>query len=185
VRDLSALVYWLIVVAMLIVVPLGVRSLATRWHCGARIAQLSARAVERLTPAPEKDQLADDLYQVIRRERLRADLARLRRILATDSAMSATRQLGNRLAHDWLLRELERLRAPSTSGQAPSFAERDADWAVDAWDAAVHRAPTRDAVSGDTIGWEVRPVAAPGAESGWSYEPRPPKVEILEIGRRR
>ena len=42
------------------------------------------------------------------RQQLEVHIERLRRILATDGTMSATRQAGNRLAYAWLLGELER-----------------------------------------------------------------------------
>lgn len=170
----SDLTSWLVVVVVLLAIPLAMnRRLAAGRFARARMSTLGAWAVERLTPAPEVDALADDLYRVIRRERLRADIQRLRRILATDMDMSATRQLGNRIAYEWLLRELNSLRTRSPGGAA-SFSERGAEVQGDSW-----------LDDGDTGSWDVRPRPAPVGQSGWTYEPRPPKVEILEIGRRR
>ncbi len=44
-----------------------------------------------------------------RRERLAADLRRLGGLLRDDAAMSATRQLANRIAYDWVRREAAEL----------------------------------------------------------------------------
>jgi hypothetical protein len=49
----------------------------------------------------------DELAIVLRRQQLSAHLQRLRRIVATDESMSATRQIANRLAYRWLQRELD------------------------------------------------------------------------------
>lgn len=173
--DYSELTSWLVVVVVLLAIPLvSTRRLASGRFASERMSALGAWAVERLTPAPEVDQLADDLYRVIRRERLRSDILRLRRILATDMDMSATRQLGNRIAYEWLLRELNGLRAPSPAGATASFPERGAEVEGDSW-----------SDDWDTGSWDVRPLPPPTPEPAWSYEARPPKVEILEIGRRR
>lgn len=102
--------YWLVVLSLFVGVPL----LLTRRPFGRRLdpwlSRLASEVVEWLRPEPEPDQLADDLYQVLRREKLCSDIRRLQRIVATDMSMSATRQLGNRLAHQWLLRELGEMR---------------------------------------------------------------------------
>lgn len=68
---------------------------------------LAVRLLASLGPSPEVDEAAGELYRALRSERLRADVRRLERILATDMVMSATRQIGNRLAYGWLVRELD------------------------------------------------------------------------------
>jgi hypothetical protein len=110
----------------------GMRILAThprvqRWG-RELLRQIGARVVDWVNQPPEVDELADELWRAHRRERLRADVWRLERLLATDMAMSATRQLGNRLAHDWLVRELE----ADSRDLPPSFASDDFDngWSV-------------------------------------------------------
>lgn len=46
-----------------------------------------------------------ELVRVLREERLLTDLERVRHLVATDTYMSATRQLGNRMAYEQLLAE--------------------------------------------------------------------------------
>lgn len=114
------------------------------------------RLIAWLNPPPEFDQLADDLRQAFRREQLMADVRRLERLLATDMTMSATRQMGNRLAYDWLVREL----AEVTGALSPLFL------ADEVWS-------SRDRVEATSLTWKVgRGTAVQHA----------PKVEILEIG---
>ena len=60
--------------------------------------------------ASEVDHEYDELALVLRRQELSAHVARLRRIVATDESMSATRQIANRLAYRGLLRDLEETR---------------------------------------------------------------------------
>jgi hypothetical protein len=117
--------------------------------------RLGLRILDWVSPTPEFDQVADDLSRALRRQRLRADVRRLERILATDMSMSATRQMGNRLAYAWLVRELEK----DTRDRAYSFL----DDPVDDW---------------NDSGMPIR--ARDFARS--QYAPRAPQVEILEIG---
>jgi hypothetical protein len=112
--DLYQLVYWLVIAGVLVALPM----LANRWpvaelRSAPVLNRLGVWASDQSTPTAEFDQLAEDLSRVLRRERLRADIQRLQHILATDMWMSATRQLGNRLAYQWLVRELERTREPT------------------------------------------------------------------------
>lgn len=154
--DLHELGYGLIVLALVIAIPLGFKCwpLARRILGEDRLSQLRARAEDWATPVAELDPLADDLRMILRSERLRADIQRLRRIMATDMSMSATRQIGNRLAYDWLLRELEGMRSLSQR----SFSEGAAnDWSI-----------------------PVRAVPTAGSMSG-HYAQRAPTVEILDI----
>jgi hypothetical protein len=80
-----------------------------------RLRQLGTWAAEHATPRPEFDQLADDLSKALRLEQLLKDAGRLQRILATDKSMAATRQLANRLAYRWILRDLQAAREASRS----------------------------------------------------------------------
>ncbi|MBA8794756.1 hypothetical protein FHX74_002375 [Friedmanniella endophytica] len=63
---------------------------------------LRARAEAADAPTPAELLLA----ALARRDRLRRDLDRILRLLDVDETMSATRQLGNRLAHRWLVVQL-------------------------------------------------------------------------------
>ena len=108
--DIDQLGYWLVVALLLIGLLLLSRpALLARCLANPRLRRVSSRGLDLLRPAEPVDELGDDLYRVVRGERLRADIQRLQRILANDETMSATRQLGNRLAYDWLLRELTEL----------------------------------------------------------------------------
>lgn len=105
------LAYWALAFVLFVVLPLLVtRPSGLRRLVGRRLRRFGAWAWLQLAPPPEVDPVAEELYQARRLQRLYADVARLQRILATDVAMSATRQLGNRLAHAWLVAELERTR---------------------------------------------------------------------------
>lgn len=128
--------FWVFVVALVAGLYLVTRpEVLARLRSSRRLRQLGASALDALRPVEEHDQQAADLYRAVRRERLRADLHRLQRLLVTDETMSATRQLGNRLAHDWVLRELRELggappdRAyvnPRTAWEASSVAAQPA-----------------------------------------------------------
>jgi hypothetical protein len=99
----------LVALTFLVVVPLMVRRWSTlRALVGDGLSRLDSSTAEREPPATELDQLTENLSQVLRVEQLRFHVRRLQRILATDMSMSATRQLANRLAYAWLLRELDR-----------------------------------------------------------------------------
>jgi hypothetical protein len=142
--------------------------LATRWPVTRRILvawleRLWARVEERMSVDAEVDELAEEMYWVLRRQRLSSDIERLRRLIATDSAMSATRQLGNRLAYEWLLRELRDIRHswPST----PSSATSTGSTRLDSWNVDAYSTPPMAPVSRD-----------------WRHSPT---VETIEIGWRR
>ena len=94
--------FGLVLVARLLITRPALRLL------GPHLRRLADWAVERLNRPEELDPEIEELMIVRRRQQLEGHLDRLRRILATDSTMSATRQSGNRLAYAWLLRELER-----------------------------------------------------------------------------
>ena len=149
----SQLGYWILVVAFFVAVPLLLTRPAQRRASSDRLARLGAWALEQVTAVPESDPLAQELFSALRRERLRADLQRLQRILATDMTMSATRQLANRLAYEWLLRDLDSLRAV-----APAYVDA-------ALDQPAPSVPIRTAEVSRGQDWR-----------------RAPEVEILEIG---
>ena len=75
---------------------------------GADLArQLLTWLVRHLERPAELDELAEEMRQVVRRERLHADVRRVRGLLATDTSMSACRHFGNRMAYATLLDDLE------------------------------------------------------------------------------
>lgn len=96
----------LIVIARLLTTRLAVRIL------GPRVRRLGGWAWDRLNPEDEVDPEVEEMRLARRRQQLDAHLARVRRLVATDEAMSATRQIGNRLAYAGLLREIARLPDP-------------------------------------------------------------------------
>ena len=75
---------------------------------GPYLRRLADWGLEHLNRPEELDPEVEELMIVRRRQQLEGHIDRLRRILATDGTMSATRQAGNRLAYAWLQRELER-----------------------------------------------------------------------------
>lgn len=96
---------WLVIVALFALFPVltwpeTVRALA-------RLAtRLNDWATARAAATEVRDVDEEELWLVHRRRQLCVDLARLEHLLATDSWMSATRQLGNRLAYAQLLADL-------------------------------------------------------------------------------
>lgn len=95
----------LVVIAIVFVVLLSSQDRFRR-PAVVLLRPLGVRLLAALASPPEVDEAADELYRALRHERLRADVRRLERILATDMSMSATRQIGNRLAYGWLVQEL-------------------------------------------------------------------------------
>ena len=104
--DLQHLVGWLLVIGLFIVLPLLSRR-SVRNFLRPPMIRLGSWTMAQLRPGGDPDEEADDLSNVVRRQRLCAEVQRLQRILATDESMSATRQIANRLAYRQLLRELE------------------------------------------------------------------------------
>lgn len=104
------------------------------------------------TDEPDRD---DDVLLMYRRDRLCADLRRIEHLLRTDMWMSATRQLGNRLAYDQLVDELSRI--PDLPS---SFERQTLDW----WNESKSQPLWGD------------PLTTNG------YSEKTPAVEILEIG---
>ena len=100
----------LVAFSALVAVVLAARLLDTppgRRFLGARIGRLTDWWSARQAAASDVDQDYDELSVILRRQQLGAHLERLRRIVATDESMSATRQIANRLAYRWLQHEFE------------------------------------------------------------------------------
>jgi len=148
--------FWLIGIGVFFVLVVLLRFAIVRGILGRWLKPVGERLAEWVNPPPPFDPVADDLAKALRRERLQADVRRLQHLLATDEWMSATRQMGNRLAYDWLVRELER----STRSISPLF------------------------VGDDTYGnWDLPEVGEPISPRARSQPGRhAPQVEILEIG---
>ena len=116
------------------------------------LSRLADWWMARQNRASHVDQEYDELYAVMRRQRLSDHANRLRRIVATDESMSATRQLGNRLAYQWLLRELERTPDVLLGMSDDDTADRWSPFVTTVPQSkyAAHRAPTAEVLE---IGW--------------------------------
>jgi hypothetical protein len=120
--------------------------------------RLGGAILQRLSRPDDVDQEADELWRAARRQQLCADLRRVEHLIATDTWMSATRQLGNRLAYEQLLDDLKH--TPDVLPVIPGMNE------INSWTPAT---ATAQPATPDT-----------------GYGPRnAPKIEILEIGWRR
>jgi hypothetical protein len=144
-------VFGLLVVLLLLLLLL-------RWPASRRaLARLARRVSDWATThwsrAEEWDSDERALWQMERRSRLCADLRRVERLLATDTWMSATRQLGNRIAYHRLVDDLRDM--PEV---LPTIFQT-----FGALDESTFEPPSR---------WL----------SNAGYSPQPPTVEILEIG---
>ena len=120
--------------------------------------RLGSAILERFSRPRDVDQEADELWRAARRQQLCADLRRVKHLIATDTWMSATRQLGNRLAYEQLLDDLKQ--TPDVLLPIPGMSE------INSWTPATSAA---EPVIPD-IGYDSR---------------NAPKIEILEIGWRR
>jgi hypothetical protein len=132
--------------------------LLLRWPVSRRtLARLARRvgdwAITHWTRAEEADPDDDELWQVERRRRLCADLRRVEHLLATDSWMSATRQIGNRIAYHRLVDDLRHMPVV-----LPTISQT-----FGSWDESAIAPPSR---------WLTNA----------GYSAQPPKVEVLEIG---
>jgi hypothetical protein len=167
--DVAQLVGWLVVaLAIILFARISVDLEGTKRRLGPRVMGLIERGVERCRPVEEPDPLAEALRAQIRYEKLLADVQRLRRLVATDMAMSATRQIGNRIAYASLLQELETSRpvSPPAYAFAAVTGGRDVSVPVDRWQ--------------DDL---ALPASTPRfRELGGQ---RAPTVEVLELGPRR
>ena len=106
--DLSNGHAWMIVLSLPVVVWLFNQSWVRRplWTAAA---PMITRLAARLTRVEEPDPEILELWNAVRRQRLEGDLDRISRLVATDTWMSATRQLGNRLAYAQLVAELAQI----------------------------------------------------------------------------
>ena len=109
----------------------------------------------RVNPVTEPDAASLELWHALRRQRLQRDLERVRRLIADDAWMSATRQVGNRMAYEQLLAELADL------GPAPALQP------ADVW--TISPTPTPSSMPSSAL------LAGP-------LPPSTPYVEILELG---
>jgi hypothetical protein len=178
--KLDGVLYCLGVLALVAALLLARTRPPTLDETQGRWARAGGWLWEKVNPEPEPDPAAEDLRRVMRRERLRSDILRLQRIIDHDIHMSATRQIANRLAYQWLLRELDVLRgsaarislANGLGGESSRPSTTASDW-----------------LSAPPSEWQPEPssdwLSAPPSQ--WS-SPDPqyrPKVEVLEIGWRR
>lgn len=119
------------VVVMVLPVVVWVVSRPLVWcHVRARLEPLGARLWSQVVVEDTPDPATLQRWALERLVRLRADLERVRRLLLDDAWMSATRQVGNRLAYERLVvdvRTAERqvpasaLEVPVPSFAAPRF----------------------------------------------------------------
>jgi hypothetical protein len=137
----------------LLVVLLPLRWSASRGALARLARRVGGWAVTHWTRAEEADPDEAELWQVERRRKLSADLRRVEHLLATDTWMSATRQLGNRIAYHRLVDDLRHMPV-----MLPTISQT-----FGTWDESAFETPSR---------W------LPNA----GYSAQPPKVEILEIG---
>lgn len=158
----------LVLVGLVLFAVISVDPEDAKRRLGPRLTGLLERAVERCRPVDEPDPLAEALRAQIRYEKLVADVQRLRRLVATDMARSAVRQIGNRIAYASLLQELETSRpvTPPAYAFGATTGGRDVSVPVDRWQ--------------DDL---ILPVATPRVRE-WDGQ-RAPAVEVLELGPRR
>lgn len=107
--DLEQFSSWLVVALFVVVIAVVLtrqpQTDSDRWE------RLAAWADRHSRPEVDFDDdpiATGELRETLRIEKLYADLDRLRHLVATDTYMSATRQLGNRLALEQLRQELAR-----------------------------------------------------------------------------
>lgn len=160
--DPLGLVAWTVVVLALLSVPVLTSHEGARRWLAARLVAMA----EHLRPVEEPDPLVEALRAQLRRERLVADVQRLRRLLARDEHMSAVRQIGNRMAYASLLLELEQIRTTPSPAYTVSGLGAVAMAPVDRW-------------QDDEIPAPLTP------RYGVLASERPPSVEVLELGPRR
>ena len=104
--EANQLIAWSVFVGLVIVARLLVARVSLRF-LGPRLSRLADWWMARPRSRSEADAEADELAAVARRQQLTVHIQRVRRIVATDESMSATRQIANRIAYRGLLRDLE------------------------------------------------------------------------------
>ena len=146
---------YLLAFVLFIVLPLLSRP--RTWRV---LAWLAAPVNEWMTAharrAEERDRDDDDVWLMYRRDKLCTDLRRIEHLLATDMWMSATRQLGNRLAYRQLVDELSHTPDVYPAGFGLQT--------FDPWEES-----TTESRSGALL-------------TGMGYSEKPRTVEILDIG---
>jgi len=153
--NMAALNEWLIAFGLLAV--MGILSRPGIQHVLMPLAQrLGLWATTRQERMEEWDPDEAELWLVEKRRRLSADLCRIERLLATDSWMSATRQLGNRLAYRQLVDDLRHMPDVLPAALAPFQP-------FTSWDDSAD------------LGESARYIRT-------GYASRPPQIEVLEIG---
>ena len=152
--DMLHLDEYLIAFALFVVLPLLSRPRS--WRVLTRLAtRFDEWGAARGRRADDRERDDDDLWLMYKRDRLSADLRRIEHLLATDMWMSATRQLGNRLAYDQLIDELRRIPDVFPTSFQPQV--------LDSWDES-----------------QVEQLWRVPAVNGYSAQS--PTVEILDIG---
>jgi hypothetical protein len=144
------LAYWLFSIA-LIIVPFVLYEALARQEPDGRFGRWSAWAAARTEADPEEsddDHLAADLVVVLRRERLVRDLQRVQHLVATDTWMSATRQIGNRMAYEQLLHDIRALPEPAFPGP---LAAGSTGWSTPVFAGAAPAAPGYGSGRGSTV----------------------------------
>lgn len=166
---------WLIVALAFLVLPFASRPAVQR--AAVALAERTdewakARAALKYRPDPEQEKL----WQWTKRRRLCTALERIEHLIATDSWMSATRQIGNRMAYAQLVEELRR-----TPDVFPASLDAPG---VDLWTEPVTRGRrTRRVRSAYDDGWDETTF-----DTGWStaspagYSGQRAEVEFLDIG---
>jgi|SRR5215211_451581 len=152
--DIASLDDLLLALGLLVVVALLSRPQTQRLlaRLARRIGDWATDRFER-TEEPDPDQA--ELWLIEKRRKLSADLRRVEHLVATDTWMSATRQLGNRLAYRQLVEDLRQ--TPEVYPAFAPFASSDSsDESTDLLGSARH------------------------LRAG--YAARSPQVEVLEIG---
>ena len=152
--DMFELQEFLVAFALLIALPLLTRPAS--WRVLTRVAtSVDHWATAHGRRTDDRDREDDDLWLMYRRDKLSADLRRVEGLLATDTWMSATRQLGNRLAYDQLIDELRRIPEVFPISFQPQT--------VDSWDRSRSEQLWRAPAIND-------------------YSAQSPTVEVLDIG---
>lgn len=129
--DAQQVSSWVLVVLVFVGAGLFLRyssdrseDLADRWErVAAWLAAHGASDAE-----DEEEYARSEVRAALREERLRADLERVRHLVATDTYMSATRQIGNRIAYRQLLADTE------SFARRPALVPPARAWAVEAAD---------------------------------------------------
>lgn len=159
-NDLSELFGWTLLVGVLLLASV-LRSDRARRLLAPHAQRAWLWMSEHLRPEEELDPVLEAVLAARRREQLCGHVERLRRVIATDEHMSATRQIGNRLAYASLLCDLAE--TPEVVLPVHTAAPPYREAMVRRWDPAER--------PGDDVGLAVG--------EGVRHAPR---VEVLELG---